>query len=416
MVVGSRVQVWHGTADKTTGGLGKKDLFQDKYGRIRSRAVSRVAKKLNNLGERKIRKGTHQFIAGGSTRTPIVSRKFKAGVSTRSALKKFPDKVKEALRSRDGPLLLKLIHKDGQAVKKVIEDDYFDGNMSKDIENLNPLELGSELFHTLMALFDCPPKPLSVCLYVAQKIIVSTVKWLDQLKPNEFTQPLQKIAKEIAFYPLWQNLVLEGGIYTGQVASPYLNLQSPKLFAILSASGTLIPGRKSYISTANNPENRPSLERKRYASNYDLLMENKEVSDVVKGGELRQHLKTTLADLLGKLPSDAAITSFLARYRSLDPTGQDRIIFEQMVRNYVERGGDVPDVRNDNCSICFGDIEGRNKMCIENRHAFHVECLDAWLQNNDSCPDCRSTQGFVVNRMTKRKRSSSGVGGKEAEK
>lgn len=49
MVVGTRAQVWHGTADKTSGGLTKKDLFQDKYGNIRSRAASRSAKKNNNL-------------------------------------------------------------------------------------------------------------------------------------------------------------------------------------------------------------------------------------------------------------------------------------------------------------------------------------------------------------------------------
>ena len=34
MVVGSRAQVWHGTADKTSGGLTKKDLkFNKKTGR-----------------------------------------------------------------------------------------------------------------------------------------------------------------------------------------------------------------------------------------------------------------------------------------------------------------------------------------------------------------------------------------------
>src|SRR6056300_1241100 len=32
---GSRAEVFHGTAEKTTGGLSKKDLFQDKYGAIK---------------------------------------------------------------------------------------------------------------------------------------------------------------------------------------------------------------------------------------------------------------------------------------------------------------------------------------------------------------------------------------------
>ncbi len=38
---GSRAEVWHGVALKTSGGLEKKDLDQDKYGRI----VSKVARK-----------------------------------------------------------------------------------------------------------------------------------------------------------------------------------------------------------------------------------------------------------------------------------------------------------------------------------------------------------------------------------
>ena len=45
MVVGSKSQVFHGTADKTAGGLSKSDLFQDDSdGRIKSRAQSQAAK------------------------------------------------------------------------------------------------------------------------------------------------------------------------------------------------------------------------------------------------------------------------------------------------------------------------------------------------------------------------------------
>ena len=36
-VVGSRAEVWHGTAEKTSGGLKKADLMKNKYGRIVSR-------------------------------------------------------------------------------------------------------------------------------------------------------------------------------------------------------------------------------------------------------------------------------------------------------------------------------------------------------------------------------------------
>ncbi len=46
--VGSRAQVWHGTAKKTSGGLTKKDLFKRK-GRIKSKRASKKAKRNNNL-------------------------------------------------------------------------------------------------------------------------------------------------------------------------------------------------------------------------------------------------------------------------------------------------------------------------------------------------------------------------------
>ena len=49
MVVGTRAQVWHGSVDKTSGGLTKTDLFKDKNGRIRSKRASKAAKKNKNL-------------------------------------------------------------------------------------------------------------------------------------------------------------------------------------------------------------------------------------------------------------------------------------------------------------------------------------------------------------------------------
>jgi hypothetical protein len=45
MLMGTRAQVWHGTAYKTSGGLTKSDLMQNKAGRIVSRAKHSTAKK-----------------------------------------------------------------------------------------------------------------------------------------------------------------------------------------------------------------------------------------------------------------------------------------------------------------------------------------------------------------------------------
>ena len=47
--VGSRAQVLHGTAKKTSGGLTKKDLIMNKHGRIVSKAKSVSAKKEKRL-------------------------------------------------------------------------------------------------------------------------------------------------------------------------------------------------------------------------------------------------------------------------------------------------------------------------------------------------------------------------------
>ncbi len=42
---GSRAEVFHGTAAHTAGGLVKKDLVQDKYGNLKSKAAVASAKK-----------------------------------------------------------------------------------------------------------------------------------------------------------------------------------------------------------------------------------------------------------------------------------------------------------------------------------------------------------------------------------
>ena len=44
-MIGSRAEVFHGTAKHTAGGLVKKDLVQDKYGNIKSKAAVAAAKK-----------------------------------------------------------------------------------------------------------------------------------------------------------------------------------------------------------------------------------------------------------------------------------------------------------------------------------------------------------------------------------
>ena len=46
---GSRAQVFHGKAKKTTGGLSKKDLMKNKHGRIVSKKKHAMEKKMKRL-------------------------------------------------------------------------------------------------------------------------------------------------------------------------------------------------------------------------------------------------------------------------------------------------------------------------------------------------------------------------------
>ena len=68
MTVGSRAQVWHGTAKHTSGGLTKTQLMMNRAGRIVSRKKHHSAKKDNRLVKAgyKTKKGHFGFVKVGS--------------------------------------------------------------------------------------------------------------------------------------------------------------------------------------------------------------------------------------------------------------------------------------------------------------------------------------------------------------
>ena len=78
-MIGSRAEVFHGTADKTSGGLEKKDLKM-KDGRIVSKAASKAAKKslkknpkfqafIDLAKEKAEKKGTFCLVPSKTTKT-----------------------------------------------------------------------------------------------------------------------------------------------------------------------------------------------------------------------------------------------------------------------------------------------------------------------------------------------------------
>lgn len=82
--IGTRAQVWHGTAKKTSGGLTKSDLMQNKAGRIVSRAKHNTAKKEMRLLKHGYgtKKGEFGFVKIGSRKHSRKhrSRKMRGGM------------------------------------------------------------------------------------------------------------------------------------------------------------------------------------------------------------------------------------------------------------------------------------------------------------------------------------------------
>ena len=87
VLIGTRAQVWHGTAYKTTGGLCKHDLMQNKAGRIVSKAKHMSAKRDKRLVKAGYltKKGQFGFIKNGKSmkkgRSRSRSRKMRGGMA-----------------------------------------------------------------------------------------------------------------------------------------------------------------------------------------------------------------------------------------------------------------------------------------------------------------------------------------------
>ena len=90
VLIGTRAQVWHGTAYKTTGGLCKSDLMKNKAGRIVSKAKHNTAKREKRLVKAGFltKKGHFGFIKNGKSmrkkRGRKGSRKMRGGMSALS--------------------------------------------------------------------------------------------------------------------------------------------------------------------------------------------------------------------------------------------------------------------------------------------------------------------------------------------
>ena len=86
VLIGTRAQVWHGTAYKTTGGLTKSNIMKNKAGRIVSKSKHMSAKKDKRLVKAGFltKKGQFGFIKNGKSmkkgRSRSRSRKMRGGM------------------------------------------------------------------------------------------------------------------------------------------------------------------------------------------------------------------------------------------------------------------------------------------------------------------------------------------------
>ena len=79
MLIGSRAQVWHGTAYKTSGGLKKNELIKNKNDRIVSKSKNATAKKEQRLLKHGYgtKKGKFGFVKVSSRKTKRGGKKHK---------------------------------------------------------------------------------------------------------------------------------------------------------------------------------------------------------------------------------------------------------------------------------------------------------------------------------------------------
>lgn len=83
LLEGSRAQVWHETAYKTTGGLVRDDLMMNKHGRIVSMAKHKTAKKEKRLEKAGYfaKKGKFGYVKKTAKKSKSKSKKSKSGKS-----------------------------------------------------------------------------------------------------------------------------------------------------------------------------------------------------------------------------------------------------------------------------------------------------------------------------------------------
>ncbi|KAE9619362.1 hypothetical protein Lal_00046888 [Lupinus albus] len=73
--------------------------------------------------------------------------------------------------------------------------------------------------------------------------------------------------------------------------------------------------------------------------------------------------------------------------------GLDESLIRQIPTFQFIKGGQVKDQSVYACVVCLIEFQEHDMLKIlpSCSHAFHLDCIDIWLQTNDNCPLCRSS-------------------------
>ncbi|XP_031114330.1 RING-H2 finger protein ATL16-like [Ipomoea triloba] len=80
---------------------------------------------------------------------------------------------------------------------------------------------------------------------------------------------------------------------------------------------------------------------------------------------------------------------------SYSPSLQSRGLDELLIREIptVQYGGGGGERSFRRCAVCLSEFQARETLRVLPKcdHAFHSDCIDIWLQNNATCPLCRTS-------------------------
>ena len=70
---------------------------------------------------------------------------------------------------------------------------------------------------------------------------------------------------------------------------------------------------------------------------------------------------------------------------------QTRPTIQQTPPKVVEMTKIIPKSSAPTCSICLEPLNNDNVQCCSCGHCFHAKCIQKWLKNHDTCPNCRQS-------------------------